>query len=184
MDFLSAFSGLERIVIIGGAMVVGYWGFRLLATDRTPALVFMGISCAVLFGALFTGGSHVKNIGESYQMANAAPQPVPDLEMAQQLVPPQQPTGEDHDPTTAAAAPVTEPEAESAIALSTKLLADATTEMPNQVADSQPSEPPLEEVAPELAPDTSGLLSSQELGGRIVAVKSKSVTLEWSPRDG
>ncbi|MFP6815835.1 MAG: hypothetical protein VB949_09240 [Pseudomonadales bacterium] len=184
MDFLSAFSGLERIAIIGGAMVVGYWGFRLLATDRTPALVFMGISCAVLFGALLTGGTHIKNIGESYQLANAAPPSVTAFKVAEQPASPQQQTGEDQDPITAASAPVIEPEAESAIELATELPLQAATETPKQTAASESSEPTLEEVAPTLAPDTSGLLSSQELGGRIVAVKSEAVTLEWSPRDG
>lgn len=176
MDILSAFSGLERIAIIAGAMLVGYWGYRLLATDRTPALVFMGIACAVLVGALFTGNSHVKNIGESYQLANAGAAQqteVPDLEPAEQLSP-TQPPNDSPDPIAAVDEPLTEP------------LTEEVTETSNEAVDlaRAPSEPPIEDVASTPAPETSDLLSSQELGGRIVSVKSESVTLEWSPRDG
>ena len=73
MEFIGAFSGLERIAIIAAAMLIAYLGFRLFATARTPGLVFMGIACAVLFGALFTTGSHVEKLGASYQVAAVTP---------------------------------------------------------------------------------------------------------------
>ena len=92
----------------------------------------MGISCAVLFGALLTGGTHIKNIGESYQRANAAPPSVTAFKVAEQPASPQQQTGEDQDPITAASAPVIEPEAESAIELATELPLQAATETPKQ----------------------------------------------------
>ena len=73
MEFIGAFSGLERIAIIAAAMLIAYLGFRLFATARTPGLVFMGLACAVLFGALFTTGSHVEKLGASYQVAVVSP---------------------------------------------------------------------------------------------------------------
>jgi len=167
---LSAFSGLERIAIIGGAMLVGFWGYRMFATDRTPALVFMGIACAVLFGALFTGGSHVTKVAESYQLATASGT-APDADLPQLPAPA---------PANVAEAPI------------------ATVAEPEPAPVEEPAVEPLEPVEPEEsavdtappdvpAPDiqdllnSQDLLSSQELGGRIVSVKSESVTLEWAP---
>ena len=171
MDFLSAFSGLERIAIIGGAMLVGYWGFRLFATDRTPALVFMGIACTVLFGALFTGASHLRNVGESYQLATASPAVSPvavEVEV-------DQPTAA-QPPQSADPILVTEEMTEE---MTEETIAAAIEEP----ADDAASQQAAAESGPALqtAPD---LLSSQELGGRIVRVKSGSVLLEWSPRGG
>jgi hypothetical protein len=173
MDFLSAFSGLERIAIIGGAMLVGYWGFRLFATDRTPALVFMGIACAVLFGALFTGASHLKNVGESYQLATASPEVSPVAVEVDQLTAAQPPPSAD--PIL-----VTEETIQATIEETIEETIAAAVEEP---ADDAASQQAAAESGPALqtAPD---LLSSQELGGRIVRVKSGSVLLEWSPRGG
>jgi hypothetical protein len=177
MDFLSAFSGLERIAIIGGAMLVGYWGFRLFATDRTPALVFMGIACAVLFGALFTGASHLRNVGESYQLATASPAVSPvavEVEVEVDQLTAAQP------PQSADPILMSEEMTEETVEETIEETIAAAIEEP---ADDAASQQAAAESGPALqtAPD---LLSSQELGGRIVRVKSGSVLLEWSPRGG
>ena len=77
MDLLgyAAFSGVERVAIIGGALVIGYWGYRLYGRDKTPGLIFMGIACAVLIASLATGGSHMRSVGASYQLAGGASGP-------------------------------------------------------------------------------------------------------------
>jgi hypothetical protein len=181
MEFIGAFSGLERIAIIAAAMLIAYLGFRLFATARTPGLVFMGVACAVLFGALFTTGSHVEKLGASYQVA--AVSPAAEAPAAAQ-------------PAEPAADVQAEVMAESAEAAS---LAPIT--VPGKVAAvpapsapiAEPAQPPavLEEAvaaAPEPAaqPDevlddpTTTILSSEELGGRIMSVRSENVTLEWS----
>jgi hypothetical protein len=177
MEFIGAFSGLERIAIIAAAMLIAYLGFRLFATARTPGLVFMGVACAVLFGALFTTGSHVEKLGASYQVA--AVTPAAEAPAAAQ-------------PAEAAVEVADEP----AQAVSEAPIADAS-EVSAAPAPSEPAAEPadapvvLEEavaVAPEPAPEAveavdepaPTILSSEELGGRIMSVRSENVTLEWS----
>jgi len=163
LDFLGAFSGLERIVIIGGAMLVGYWGYRMFATDRTPALIFMGVACAVLFAALLTGGSHVRNVGKSYQLATASvPEPV--VEPAASA------------PVPALPEPITAPQPASVVA--SAAADDEAKSAPAPEAHEQQAAP----KATNAIDADSEVLSSQELGGRIVSIKSEAITLEWSPR--
>ncbi len=181
MEFIGAFSGLERIAIIAAAMLIAYLGFRLFATARTPGLVFMGIACAVLFGALFTTGSHVEKLGASYQVAAASP--------AADATPAAQPAA----PAADVAAQVTDEPAD--------IVSRAPVEEAGEVAEGPaPSEPiaepaaepvvleeavatapapaaPAEEVIEEPG---ATILSSEELGGRIMSVRSENVTLEWS----
>ncbi|HEY5680125.1 MAG TPA: hypothetical protein VIS55_08685 [Pseudomonadales bacterium] len=181
MEFIGAFSGLERIAIIAAAMLIAYLGFRLFANARTPGLVFMGIACAVLFGALFTTGSHVEKLGASYQVAAVSPaaeapaaaQPaepaadVPAQVMAEsaEAVSLAPTTG----PGEVAAAPAqSEPIAEPAQAA--VVLEEAVAAAPEPAAQSDEA---LEEPA-------TTILSSEELGGRIMSVRSENVTLEWS----
>ena len=75
MDFLEyfAFGGLERVAIIGGSLVIGYWGYRLYGAGKPAGLAFMTIACVVLAGALLTGTSHVRSVGESIQLASVPP---------------------------------------------------------------------------------------------------------------
>jgi len=162
MEFLSAFSGLERIAIIAGAIFIGYWGFRLFATDRIPGLVFMGVACAVLIAVLVTGDEHVASlrsslqpvgetigepVGESVSKPEAAPESVASLP-----------------PAAPEATALPPPEATKAITESaddgspTALDATAT-------AESEPED----------------ILGGRDLDGRIISVKSENLTLEWAP---
>jgi hypothetical protein len=182
MDFLGALSGLERIAIIGGAMLVGYWGYRMFASDRTPALVFMGIACTVLFGALFTGGSHLQNVGASYQLATAsATNAATASEAAAAELPP---------PGEAEEADVVDPIIAPTVPLSHQETLDPAPLIAapaQETADALPAPAvaALEQVAmaTPAANEIQDLLSSLELGGRIVSVKSDAVTLEWSPAE-
>ena len=165
MEFLSAFSGLERIAIIAAAIVVGYWGFRLFATDRTPGLVFMGVACAVLVAVLVTGTRHVESVSSSLKTASeqapstaAEPESTPpiELETAQAEILAAEPAPEEA-PSEEPPAAIAEPEPEPA-----EVVAEAT----------EPDEPEAE---------VTDILSARDLGGRIVSVKSENVTLEWTP---
>ena len=161
MEFLSAFSGLERIAIIAGAIIVGYWGFRLFASDRTPGLIFMGIACAVLVAVFATGGHHVQSVSSSLQTAtNPAPPPEAEATAGSpqhvQAQPDPQPPAEADEQIADAAGDVT--------------AAQDLAEVDGEAA-----------AAIEAQPQANDILGARDLGGRIVSVKSADVTLEWTP---
>lgn len=178
MDLLgyAALGGLERVAIVIGAVVVGYWGYRLYAGGRNAGLVFMGLAVAVLAGALATGSSHLKSLGEGYRLAST-PAPMP---------PPEDAIPIDAAPTPAAQelaepAPFTAPPAPHAAATlePTPPPEDETSADDGIVPDATTGGPaPIEVVAEVVAPVR--IATGQELGGRIVSIKSENVTLEWS----
>ncbi len=186
MDMLgyAAFSGMERVAIILGALVIGYWGYRLYARGKAPGLIFMGIACAVLVAALATGGSHLRSIGASYQLTGSGPGT--EAEQTDQ--------GAKITASTESATTVGAQRASGANGEQSESAADATEgatvsaslarDIPG--ADTSTATPSVADPAPAPAaadqpsePEVT-LASSQELGGRIVAVKSENVTLEWS----
>jgi hypothetical protein len=132
----------------------------------------MGLAVIVLVGALATGSNHVKSIGEGFQLASVpeptTPAPSPDVAAAETLPAPD-PEPEPDEPSPFKAAPpsdVTE--------------VDPVVE-PEPAPVEPTSEPPVEaEVALE-ATSPVRIATGQELGGRIVSVKSENVSLEWSP---
>lgn len=198
----AALGGVERVAVIIGALVIGYWGYRLYARDKTPGLIFMGLACVVLVLALATGGAYVRSVGTSYQLAGA--QPEHDAPPAQTSV-----SGET-DVAADAAQPLTEAtagagaaaletapgSAESAPSAEPKAESVADGQKPAAgppAADPQSAAVPVSEdvaaaaqidarqPAAEASPiEDVDLASSQELGGRIVSVKSDKITLEWS----
>ena len=166
MEFLSAFSGLERIAIIAAATVIGYWGFRLFASDRIPGLVFMGVACAVLIAVLITGGDHVETLSRSLQPSTipasapigapeTTPEPTTSPAAAPQTIAPPQ------------AQPMAEKLADEALAEHTGGDAQTTALGAPAAAEAEP------------APDS--ILGGRDLDGRIISVKSENVTLEWTP---
>lgn len=175
MDLLgiAALGGLERITIVFGAIVIGYWGFKLYTGGKNAGVVFMGLSFVVLVGALATGGSHLKQVGEGVQLAaleqpaaaaQAEAESAPEVDMAAGAVPP------------VAANPDAIPEAAAETA------ADAaveSTETPAPAAEPAPAVAETE-AAGTAAAEIVRLATGQELGGRIVSVKSENVSLEWS----
>ncbi|MEZ5559497.1 MAG: hypothetical protein R3E86_13260 [Pseudomonadales bacterium] len=199
MDTLSwlAVAGLERVAIIAGALVIGYWGYRLYARDKRPGLVFMGIACALLVAALFTTNSHVRSLSESYQVASATPAAT--AEGATQSHPAaaaSQTTANDQ--TAASARPAADVTSNSAadgaaepLAAADQTAAAAATEStaaaevaPQQLAGQPLAAPTADSAAAAVSADQpttpAAIASSQELGGRIVSVRSKNVSLEWS----
>ena len=52
MDLLgyAALGGLERLTIVAGAVIIGYWGYRLYTAEKNAGLLFMGLSVVVLVG--------------------------------------------------------------------------------------------------------------------------------------
>ncbi|MEM8769803.1 MAG: hypothetical protein AAGE43_20395 [Pseudomonadota bacterium] len=183
MDLLgiAALGGLERITIVLGAIVIGYWGFKLYTGGKTAGMVFMGLSFVVLVGALATGGSHLRQVGEGVQLAT--------LEQPAAPAPGAQDT--QADPAAAVAAE----SAEAASMATVELPAAAETADPQSseaeaavaaepVAEPTAVEPAVADVAEETSAETDAavvrLATGQELGGRIVSVKSENVSLEWS----
>jgi uncharacterized membrane protein len=124
----------------------------------------------VLVGALATGGSWVRSVGEGYQLASL-PAEAPAAEAA---------------PALKAKSPLVEPVEVAEIPLPAPV--ESATESPAapvdvDLAESAPE--PAEDVpAPAAEPDAVAspvrLATGQELGGRIVSVKSENVSLEWS----
>jgi len=201
MDILgyAAFSGIERVAIIGGALIIGYWGYRLYGRDKTPGLIFMGIACAVLIASLATGGSHMRSVGASYQLAGGASGPEADGELAGAEA--SELSGDVETADSSQASPFQQPQTDAA-SNSAELAADYSPKSgeaitrtggsdgqveTSVIGSTEPEivgvETPVASIEADPAPDSASevaLASSRELGGRIVSIKSESVTLEWS----
>jgi len=200
MDLLgyAALGGLERIAIIAGALVVGYWGYRLYAREQSAGLLFMGLACLVLVGALLTSGRHVRAVGESVQLARGT-SPAADAARASESEASERGAEDSAAGSNAAAPPASPPPAPGAEAAaatpgdaSTTAADSAPGSTPDAVSASVDGVPPAAPAAGETedrsearaatapADGQRGLASAQELGGRIVSVKSANVTLEWT----
>ncbi len=201
MDLLgyAAFSGVERVAIIGGALVIGYWGYRLYGRDKNPGLIFMGIACAVLIASLATGGSHMRSVGASYQLAGGASGPEAGGEL---LAADASELSEDIEPADPFEASVFREVQTDAASNSAELSAELSPKSgeaitrpggsdgqveASVIASTKPEpvgvETPDASIEPDPAQDSASevdLASSRELGGRIVSIKSENVTLEWS----
>ena len=177
MDFVgyAALGGLERVAIVAGAIVIGYWGYRLYTGERNVGLVFMGLSVAVLIGALVTAGSHMRSVTESYQVATAAPsEPAPVSEPAAAAE--RSPFAETAPMPAEAPAPVATPATAEPAAPPAEVVAEVTEMEEPAMAE----ETAAEEEMPEAVIAPVRIATGQELGGRIVSIKSENVSLEWS----
>lgn len=189
----AAFGGMERVAIIAGALIIGYWGYRLYGRDRTPGLIFMGIACAVLITALATGGSYLRSVGTSYQLAGAseaADEPGASPVTTMQAIDVVKEAPEDT--VTVAAQDAPEPATPHAqedlspalpqIDVGPGTGVPQTTQAADTAIDARAPESVAETEPQTVVPAAPGrdLASSQELGGRIVSVKSADVTLEWA----
>jgi hypothetical protein len=189
MDFAqyAALGGLERLTIVAGAIIVGYWGYRLYAAEKKAGLVFMGLAVVVLGAALVTGASHMRSVGESYQLASATretPVAPPAVEPVVAEMPAAAPESEKAAPRAATpsatseevAAP-DEPEQAAGKVASTPEAAASEQGASEQGASEQGAS---EQGDAEKTGSPVRLATGQELGGRIVSVHSENVTLEWS----
>lgn len=174
MEIIGAMPGLERIAIIGGAMLMAYWGFRLFAISRAPGYIFMGLGAALLVGTLMTGSSQLSSPGASQLPVAADQDATPEAEAQ---------------PADRRRSPITEPRTPSETgdpdeAEQQTLIAEVETQVEDDTASATSDAVATADDALELeTPATTLLLSSEALGGRIVSVKSEQVTLEWS-REG
>ncbi len=171
MDFLgyAALGGLERVTIVAGAIIIGYWGYRLYGAGKKAGLVFMSLAVLVLAGALLTSPDHLRSVGEGYQLASLPVQAEPGREPS-----PFRTTDEPGAPQPAADTP---PRAEAQVPLPQPAAPAAQPEA--AVAEEQPAAEDVPDAAPS-AGAPARLATGQELGGRIVSIRSKSISLEWS----
>lgn len=196
MDLLgyAALGGLERITIVAGAVIIGYWGYRLYTAEKNAGLIFMGLAVVVLIGALATGTSHVQSITEGYQLASipARDSAPTEPETTEQIVDSpfvETPVAEALDVETPdAGVPVAEvPVADERAPASggvaeAPLTTDVAAAEPVTTLIATDETAVITGVASEVAASpVRRLASGQELGGRIVSVKSENVSLEWSP---
>ena len=200
MDLLgyAALGGLERLTIVAGAVIIGYWGYRLYTAEKSAGLIFMGLAVVVLVGALATGGSYLRSVGEGYQLASLpadeltqespfvdatvtgqagtqteAPAPEPATTVAATA-------GEQ---TAADAEAIVDAPASQAIEPSVPAATSTAAVAEPAVAPTAESEPTETAPAPSMADAQESpvrLATGAELGGRIVSVKSENVSLEWS----
>ncbi len=191
MDFLgyAVLGGFERVAIVGGAILIGYWGYRIYGRDKTPGLVLLGLACVVLVSALATGGGHVRSVSEGIQLASIPEAPAASVEPAAAVAATTPPAAAeipwaDGQPASAAAdsRAVAEPLVESA--------AIELAEVPAEVVEATASDTEAGvdqaldiDTADEPTENSLPLATGQELGGRIVSVKSANVSLEWSERE-
>ena len=172
----AALGGLERVAIVAGAVLIGYWGYRLYVGEKNAGLVFMALAVIVLVGALATGSSHVKSIGEGYQLASApkTPPAAPEAVMPASVpaVDPE-PVAADLEMEPEEPSPFREPEPEPMeVAAEEPAAVEPTTPVPT--AETTDTATSTDVDSP------SRIATGQELGGRIVSVKSENVSLEWS----
>jgi len=182
-----ALGGLERLLIIGAAILICYWGYRLYGRAQIPGLAMIAVSALVLMSVILTSEQHQQGVTAA-RIATSTSEPAATVAMVQDQNGPAvsatdletvEPTpGEVIDaaqgsPTATDAdvdklEPMQEPVV-SEVALETDDTAMTADDGPEVTA-------PIERLVP--------LASGQELGGRIVSVRSENVTLEWSADDG
>jgi len=170
----AALAGLERFAIIAGSVILGYWGYKLFLAEKKVGQIFMAMSALVLIGALATGSSHVRSVGESYRLAASTMAPAAEVGPAAEPVPIVDAESGDV-AELAEAIPFQEPVAMVSpvieIAAETGTIATVSVGARDMTATDTTNverDPPLQ------------LATGEELGGRILSVKSEKVSLEWS----
>ncbi len=210
MDLLgyAALGGLERLTIVAGAVIIGYWGYRLYTAEKNAGLIFMGLAVLVLVGALATGGSHLKSVGEGYQLASlpaqapagsplndrqAADTPAVDSPMVDSSTV-NSPTADNPTADRTASPAIDRPSTDSLAPEDDGADADLAGSAPPVGSDTAP-DPAVATGEPMSTAQEAGapkaerspvrrLATGAELGGRIVSVKSEKVSLEWSEASG
>jgi len=176
MDFWSyiANGGLERLLIIGVATLIGYWGYRIYSKTQTPGLALIVLAAVMLFSVILTSKQHLQTMNDNLLAlatleSATEPAAIPPTKVAAPLLAPSpgQPatttdsdTAQDEDPIESVAG---DPDA---------VAAEGETEA---VAAGEDESDRIERLIP--------LASGQELGGRITSVRSENLTLEWSNTD-
>jgi hypothetical protein len=181
MDYL-AFGGLERLLLIGAAILITYWGYHLYGRAQIAGLTMIAVAALLLMSVVLTSGRHQQTVNAN--LLAALPAPAPAAEPTLTVQPParevsagpvsgimEQTISSDPDGpfvASAAAPAVTAAGADTPAA-------DTSASIDNS-APADAAEPDrIERLVP--------LASGQELGGRITSVRSENVTLEWSAGD-
>jgi hypothetical protein len=171
MEFLGylANGGLERLLIIGVATLIGYWGYRIYARSQMPGLALIALSAVVLFSVILTSKQHLQSMNDNLlavaSLETAAPAPVEQVEVEMIAAPASQ-VPEPAAIDTAAQTPGPTPTEEAQPAVTADAGAGAEADV---VAEEDAR---VQRLVP--------LASGQELGGRITSVRSDKLTLEWS----
>lgn len=184
-----AFGGLERLLIIGGAILISYWGYRLYGRAQLPGLAMIAVSALVLMSVILTSEKHQQGVTAARIATSAEDgEPVSNVAMVESQAEPDRVTPglETVDPGPGDVGAVMD------AAQDDPLAADAATPEPAvaPVASEAPAEVDTADTMAAAGQGDQGsierlvpLASGQELGGRIVSVRSENVTLEWSADD-
>ena len=163
-----ALGGLERIVIIGAATLIGYWGYRIFGRSQLSGLSLIIAATGVLLASLLTAEQHLQSVNANL-LASTAPAAEPVVAEPPHSNQPL-PNSRESAVSSGDEVSLTEPTETSAIA--------AETASPGAAVESDPEpKQPTAEDTPRPLP----LATGQELGGRITSIRSENVTLEWSP---
>jgi hypothetical protein len=198
-----AFGGLERVLLIGAAILISYWGYHLYSKAQIAGLSMIAVAALLLMSVVLTSGQHQQSVNASLLSANtpsspSSPQPViadpviaEVLEAAALDTPaaPQTPaalTEESATYSTTMTETSIDTDASSSPFVDESMTADelTTPEIAPTLAQNMPTD--AEPAASSQAPRIERLVplaSGSELGGQIVSVRSENVTLEWSAGD-
>lgn len=182
-----AFGGLERMLLIGAAILISYWGYHLYGKAQIAGLSMIAVAALLLMSLVLTSGQHQQSVSASLLASGTATLPPPALTpeavVAEVAEPLSAPVVAD-EPAAASTAPdpITEP-------IAGPVATDATPDSEGSItADTDPEQVAQAEAGAGETPPTIErlvpLASGSELGGRIVSVRSENVTLEWSGEDG
>lgn len=183
MDYL-AFGGLERLLLIGAAILITYWGYHLYGKAQIAGLAMIAVAALLLMSVVLTSGRHQQAVNAD-QLA-ALPVAAPTTEPTVIVQPPvaeiveepvevvAQPERGDND------SPFVEASPEPAVVAQE---ATPATEDAAISAEFETSVEAVEAVEADRIERLVPLASGQELGGRITSVRSENVTLEWSAED-
>lgn len=189
-----AFGGLERVLLIGAAILISYWGYHLYSKAQIAGLSMIAVAALLLMSVVLTSGQHQESVSAGLLASNTATMPAPPQPAAADAIvaevidttQPQTaavPAAEILQEATAAvegstsADVVNSPSAEESAVESIDTAESAAATPAAQIAEPAASVEParIERLVP--------LASGSELGGQIVSVRSENVTLEWSAGD-
>lgn len=186
MDYL-AFGGLERLLLIGAAILITYWGYHLYGKAQIAGLAMIAVAALLLMSVVLTSGRHQQAVNAD-QLA-ALPVAAPTTEPTVIMQPPvaeiveepvevvAQPERGDNDSPFVEASPEPAVVAQEATPATEDAAISAEFETSVEAAEA------VEAVEADRIERLVPLASGQELGGRITSVRSENVTLEWSAED-
>jgi hypothetical protein len=189
-----AFGGLERVLLIGAAILISYWGYHLYSKAQIAGLSMIAVAALLLMSVVLTSGQHQESVSAGLLASNTATMPAPPQPAAADAI-----VAEVIDTTQpqTAAVPAAEILQEATAAVDGSTSADVVNSPSAEesavksidTAESAAATPaaqigePAASVEPARIERLVPLASGSELGGQIVSVRSENVTLEWSAGD-